>query len=82
MAGHAGTFLLLHFPGIVLGGREIGESRESGEQEGARANKRNDIILQAKGKTEMKLETEEEQQERGLGRGAMSVVWAIHMPSK
>jgi len=51
MAGHAGTFLLLHFPGIVLGGREIGESRESGEQEGARANKRNDIILQAKGKT-------------------------------
>ncbi|KAI8036857.1 hypothetical protein M5D96_010167 [Drosophila gunungcola] len=46
MAGHAGTFLLLHLPGM---GTVMGSG--IGIREEVRANKRNDIILQAKGTT-------------------------------
>jgi len=32
MAGHAGTFLLLHFPGIVLGGGKSGNPGNPGSK--------------------------------------------------
>lgn len=60
MAGHAGTFLLLH---LLLRSSRVQECRVAGEE---RANKRNDIILQAKGRTGDG--TKEEEQEDGRNR--------------